>query len=71
MRFGFIALYVVGWLVTTVLLLRGTFGDDSRGAGQRAVLGAVSVACAVALAAAWPVSGWFLPIIRAALDNRQ
>jgi hypothetical protein len=31
----------------------------------------VSVACAIALAAVWPISGWLLPIIRAAMDDTE
>jgi hypothetical protein len=29
------------------------------------------VLCAVALAAVWPLSGWFLPMIRAALGRHD
>ncbi|WP_422746905.1 hypothetical protein ACN27E_04580 [Mycobacterium sp. WMMD1722] len=69
MRYLLIALYLGGWLLTTVLLLRRQFGHDDRSRRTRMVVNAVSVACALALAAVWPVSAWFLPMIRAALGN--
>jgi len=71
MRYLLIALYLGGWLLTTVMMLRGRSGagDDERSRRTRLVFNAVSVACALALAAVWPVSGFFLPMIRAALGN--
>ncbi len=69
MRYLLIALYLGGWLLTTVALLRRQFGDDERGRRDRIVFNAVSVLCAIALAAVWPLSGWFLPMIRAALGR--
>lgn len=71
MRYLLIALYLGGWLVTTVMLLRGQFGGDERSHRRRMVFNAVSVACAIALAAVWPVSGLFLPLIRAALGRDE
>jgi hypothetical protein len=35
------------------------------------VLNLVGVACAIALAAVWPLSGWLLPMIRAALREQE
>jgi hypothetical protein len=69
MRYLLVALYLGGWIVTTVLLLRRQFGDDDRSRRTRMVFNAVSVACALALAAVWPLSAWFLPMIRAALGG--
>jgi hypothetical protein len=66
-----VTLYLAGWLATTVVLLRGGFAADEGGRRQRAVVGLVSVACAFALAAVWPISGWLLPIIRAAMDDTE
>ncbi|MDY6871913.1 MAG: hypothetical protein SV966_15915 [Actinomycetota bacterium] len=71
MRYLLIALYLGGWLLTTVLLLRRQFGDDERGRRDRLVFNTISLLCAVALAAVWPLSGWFLPMIRAALGRRD
>jgi hypothetical protein len=71
MRYVLIALYLGGWLVTTVMMLRGQFGGDTRGHRTRMVFNAVSVACAIALAAVWPLSGLFLPMIRAALGREE
>jgi len=69
MRYLLIALYLGGWLLTTAVLLRRQFAADDRSRRTRMLFNAVSVACAVALAAVWPVSAWFLPMIRAALGN--
>jgi hypothetical protein len=66
-----VSLYLAGWLVTTVMLLRGGFGADEGGRRQRAVVGLVSAASAFALAAVWPVSSWLLPMIRAAMDDKD
>lgn len=63
--------YVIGWIVTTVVLLRHDFAPDATSRGHRAVLGVVSAVCALALAAVWPISGWFLPMIRAAMDDSE
>lgn len=71
MRYLLIALYLGGWLLTTAALLRRQFGDDDRGRRDRLIFDTVSVLCAVALAAVWPLSGWFLPMIRAALGRRD
>jgi hypothetical protein len=71
MRYLLIALYLGGWLLTTVALLRRQFGDDDRGRRDHLIFNTVSVLCAVALAAVWPLSGWFLPIIRAALGRQD
>ncbi|MCK0174186.1 MULTISPECIES: hypothetical protein [Mycobacteriaceae] len=71
MRYLLVALYLGGWIVTTVLLLRRQFGDDERSRRTRMVFNAVSVACALALAAVWPLSAWFLPMIRAALRGND
>ncbi|MBO0676120.1 hypothetical protein JRC04_01445 [Mycolicibacterium sp. S2-37] len=71
MRYLLIALYLGGWILTTVMLLRRQFGDDDRSRRTRMVFNAVSVACALALAAVWPVSAWFLPMIRAALGKED
>jgi hypothetical protein len=65
-----VTLYLAGWLATTVVLLRGGFADEG-GRRQRAAVGLVSAACAFALAAVWPISGWLLPIIRAAMDDTE
>jgi hypothetical protein len=69
MRVVWVALYLAGWVATTFVMLRGTFAADENGRRQRALVGLVSVGCAIALAAVWPISGWFLPLIRSALDN--
>jgi uncharacterized membrane protein YeaQ/YmgE (transglycosylase-associated protein family) len=61
--------YLAGWVATTVLLLRSGVATDPNGRGHRAVLGVVGVACAIALAAVWPLSGWLLPVLRAALQD--
>jgi hypothetical protein len=66
-----VTLYLAGWLATTVVLLRGVFAADEGGRRQRAAVGLVSAACAFALAAVWPISGWLLPIIRAAMDDTE
>jgi hypothetical protein len=64
-----VILYLAGWLATTVMLLRGGFAGGEGGRRQRAAVGLVSAACAFALAAVWPISGWLLPMIRAAMDD--
>lgn len=61
--------YLAGWLVTTFLLLRPGVATDPQHRGHRTVLNLVGVACAIALAAVWPLSGWLLPMIRAALHH--
>ena len=66
-----VTLYLAGWLVTTIVLLRGSFATDERGRRQRAAVGLVSAACAIALAAVWPISGWLLPIIRGAMNDGE
>lgn len=67
-----IALYLVGWIGTTIALMRAIpASDGQQGRGHQAVLRLVSGACAIALAAVWPLSGLFLPIIRNAFDQRD
>jgi hypothetical protein len=66
-----VVLYLAGWLATTVVLLRGAFAADEGGRRQRAAVGLVSAACAIALAAVWPISGWLLPMIPAAMDDTE
>ncbi|MCZ8380625.1 hypothetical protein O6P37_17300 [Mycobacterium sp. CPCC 205372] len=60
--------YLAGWVLTTFLLLRPSVTRDPQ---HRAVLNLVGVACAIALAAVWPLSGWLLPMIRAALREQE
>lgn len=71
MRYLLIALYLAGWVFTTVALMRAAPASDGDGRGHHLVLKLVSGACAVALAAVWPVSGFFLPMIRAAFGERD
>jgi hypothetical protein len=71
MRYLLIAAYLGGWLVTTVLMLRGQFGSDERGKRTRVIFDTVSVVCALALAAVWPLSALFLPMIRAGLGRED
>ncbi|MEV3905782.1 MULTISPECIES: hypothetical protein [unclassified Mycobacterium] len=63
--------YLAGWVLTTFLLLRPDVAADPQHRGHRAVLNLVGVACAIALAAVWPLSGWLLPMIRAALREQE
>ncbi len=69
MKYALGALYLAGWLVTTVMLLRGGLASGEGDRTHRVVAGLVGAVCALALAAVWPISGWFLPMIRAALDD--
>lgn len=71
MRYLLIALYVAGWIATTVALMRATPPSDADGRGHQMVLRLVGGACAIALAAVWPISGLFLPMIRAAFGERD
>ena len=69
MRYALGALYLAGWITTTFLLLRsGALSDPSR-RRHRPIAGVVAGACALALAAVWPISGWILPFLRAAMDD--
>lgn len=71
MRYALGALYLAGWLVTTFLLLRsGAFADGDR-RRHRAIAGLIGAACAFALAAVWPISGWILPFLRAGMDDES
>jgi uncharacterized membrane protein YeaQ/YmgE (transglycosylase-associated protein family) len=69
MKYVWVTLYIAGWLATTFVLLRGSLGTDESGRRKRAAIGVVGAVCASALAAVWPISGWFLPMIRAALED--
>lgn len=72
MRYLLIGAYLLGWIVTSVALMRAMGpADDGNGAGRgrRAVLALVNGACAILLAAVWPLSGMFLPLIRAAFNR--
>lgn len=71
MRYVLIALYLVGWAGTTVALMRAAPPEAADGRGRQAVLRLVAGGCAIALAAVWPLSGWFLPMIRSAFDQRD
>lgn len=71
MRYLLIALYIAGWLATTVALVRATPTADEGSRGHRLVLQLVSGACAVALAVVWPLSALFLPLIRAAFNRND